>query len=101
MTPTTERQESDLPKIGQPATRALAHLGYVRLDQVATMSERELLALHGVGPKAVRILREALRERGLSFVPDPEEWPMRKLVVGARVSMDGVMQAPMGPQEGF
>jgi len=73
MTSTTERQESDLPKIGQPATRALAHIGYVRLDQVATMSERELLNLHGVGPKAVRILREALAERGMSFAPDPKK----------------------------
>ena len=71
MTSTSEGQESDLPKIGQPATRALAHIGYVRLDQVATMSEREKLALHGVGPKAVRILREALAERGMAFAPDP------------------------------
>jgi hypothetical protein len=29
--------------------------------------ERELARLHGVGPKALRILREALAERGLSF----------------------------------
>ena len=26
---------------------------------------------------------------------------MRKIIVGARVSMDGVMQEPMGPREGF
>ena len=26
---------------------------------------------------------------------------MRKVIVGARVSMDGVMQEPMGPSEGF
>jgi hypothetical protein len=26
---------------------------------------------------------------------------MRKIIVGARVSMDGVMQEPMGPSEGF
>jgi hypothetical protein len=71
MATTTEGQESDLPKIGRPATSALAQIGYHRLDQVATMSERELLALHGVGPKAVRILRESLAERGLSFAPDP------------------------------
>ena len=71
MTPTTEPHESDLPKIGQPATRALALIGCVRLDQVAAKSERELLALHGVGPKAIRILREALGARGLSFAPDP------------------------------
>jgi hypothetical protein len=28
------------------------------------MSERELLAVHGVGPKAVRILSESLAARG-------------------------------------
>jgi hypothetical protein len=37
------------------------------LSQVARLSRRELLALHGVGPKAVRILAEALRERGLDL----------------------------------
>ena len=26
---------------------------------------------------------------------------MRKIIVGARVSMDGVMEEPMGPSEGF
>ena len=70
MTSTTEPRESDLPKIGQPATRALARIGCVRLEQVATMSERELLALHGVGPEAVRILGEALAEQGMTFATD-------------------------------
>lgn len=53
-----------LPSIGQPATRALAAVGITTLEQVATWSRRELLALHGVGPKAVRILDEALAEAG-------------------------------------
>ena len=57
----------DLPKIGAPATGALAAIGVTRLAETARFTERELLALHGVGPKAVRILREALAERGLSF----------------------------------
>src|SRR5262249_50837539 len=30
---------------------------------------------------------------------DQGEWPMRKIIVGAFVSMDGVMQAPGGPTE--
>jgi hypothetical protein len=56
---------SDLPKaIGRPATRALLGAGLSTLDQVATRSADELLAMHGVGPKAVRILAEALAERG-------------------------------------
>jgi predicted flap endonuclease-1-like 5' DNA nuclease len=57
----------DLPRIGAPATGALREAGYTRLEQLAGVPERELARLHGVGPKALRILREALAERGLSF----------------------------------
>jgi predicted flap endonuclease-1-like 5' DNA nuclease len=53
--------------IGRPATGALALAGYTRLEQLTRITEREVLALHGVGPKAVRILRERLSERGLAF----------------------------------
>jgi hypothetical protein len=54
-----------LPRaIGAPATRALTAAGLTRLEHLDGMSRRELLALHGVGPKAVRILDEALAERG-------------------------------------
>ncbi|WP_072314319.1 helix-hairpin-helix domain-containing protein [Agrococcus sp. Marseille-P2731] len=60
-------QVGDLPKIGRPAASALLAIGVTTLDQVAGMREAELLAVHGVGPKAVRILREALDERGRGF----------------------------------
>jgi hypothetical protein len=51
----------DLPKnIGQPATRALKAAGYTTLQEIAALSDSELLDLHGVGPKAVRLLREAI-----------------------------------------
>lgn len=53
--------------IGKPATRALQQAGITTLDAVARHSAKELLALHGVGPKAIRILTEALAERGLAF----------------------------------
>lgn len=59
--------ESDLPKIGQPATRALTNAGYYRLEQLTRITESDILKLHGVGPKAVRILNEVLKEKGLSF----------------------------------
>lgn len=60
--------ESDFPKsIGKPATRALHGAGYTQLEELTTIQERELLELHGVGPKAVGILRGALNEKGLSF----------------------------------
>lgn len=50
----------DLPRaIGSPATRALHAAGITTLAHTAERTDAELLALHGVGPKAVRILREA------------------------------------------
>ena len=71
----SKRKESDndIPAgIGKPALRALAAAGYTRLDQLARLKEDEMLKLHGMGPKAIRVLRDALRARGLSFAaPDP------------------------------
>ena len=62
----TDAARGGLPRsIGRPATNALAVFGVTRLDQVAEMTDAELLALHGVGPKAVRLLREELATRGL------------------------------------
>ncbi len=59
---------NDLPaSIGAPATRALANAGIASLKQLARHSEAEILALHGVGAKAMDILREALRAKGLAF----------------------------------
>ena len=52
-----------LPRgIGAPATRALALAGITTLDDVRDRDLDELLRLHGVGPRAVRVLREALGE---------------------------------------
>lgn len=60
------RPVGDLPdEIGKTAARELALSGITSLEQVAALSEKELLAIHGVGPKAVRILGEALSARGL------------------------------------
>jgi hypothetical protein len=62
------QHESDLPGgLSQPARRALAGAGCLRLEQVAEHTEAEIRRLHGMGPKAVEQLRDALRARGLSF----------------------------------
>jgi hypothetical protein len=37
------------------------------LEQLTTISEADLLALHGMGPNAIRKLRDALHNRGLGF----------------------------------
>jgi len=63
----TKKQESDFPKIGSPATRALEAEGYTQLKQLTKLSEAELSQMHGVGPKAVRILKETMKANGLSF----------------------------------
>jgi len=55
-----------LPKIGAPATRALALEGITSLDDVRQRDVESLATLHGVGPRAVRILKEALAEQGRS-----------------------------------
>ncbi len=60
--------EDDLPQgLSQPARRALLQAGCTRLEQVARLSEAELSRLHGIGPKSIRQLREALAASGLSF----------------------------------
>lgn len=60
--------ESELtPRIGKVARRELALNGITTYAELATRSRRELLAIHGVGPKAVRILTDELTERGQSL----------------------------------
>ncbi|MFY1689816.1 hypothetical protein [Plantactinospora sp. WMMB782] len=57
----------DLPPLGRPANSALLEAGITTLAQVAAHDRRALLALHGVGPRAIRILDAALAEQGLAF----------------------------------
>ena len=59
--------QDDLPKLAKPARRALAGAGYSRLEQLTGVAERELGALHGMGPNALSQLRGALEARGWSF----------------------------------
>jgi uncharacterized protein YdhG (YjbR/CyaY superfamily) len=61
--------DGGFPKLAAPARRALSAAGYTRLDQLAQASEADLKKLHGMGPTAIAAPREALHERGLSFLP--------------------------------
>ena len=62
------QRKSDFPAgLSAPARRALDGAGYVRLEQLTKVSEVELKKLHGMGPKAINLLRSALEEKGLSF----------------------------------
>lgn len=64
----TAQAKTDFPSnIGNPARQALEVAGFSKLKQLTKVSEAELGKLHGMGPKALRILRERLEAQGLSF----------------------------------
>ena len=55
----------DLPAgLPNPARRALTRAGYTRLDQFTQVRESDLYRLHGIGAKAIGLLRVALAARG-------------------------------------
>ena len=65
---TNEASAHDFPSgIAKPALRALDAAGYTRLEQLTQITEAELGKLHGMGPKAIGLLRSALDARGLAF----------------------------------
>ena len=51
--------------VSQPAIRALTAAGFSRLEDLSGASESALLKLHGMGPKAIRVIKDALARRGL------------------------------------
>ena len=60
--------DAGLPgNIGAPATRALTAAGYTELRQLAGVPAAQLKKLHGVGPKALRLLQEELQRQGMSL----------------------------------
>jgi len=86
-------QGTDLPSgLAAPARRALAGAGIRRLEQLTWMSEAEVRELHGIGPNALKQLREALTARGLAFAASnlepasPDAWPGVGLSVRERRS---------------
>ena len=60
--------DADFPEgLSAPARRALANVGYTRIEQFTKLSEAEVGRLHGMGPRGVELIRRALADRGLSF----------------------------------
>jgi len=63
-----KRAQSDFPeKLGAPALRALANAQIYSLKELSNYSEKEIADLHGMGPKGVKLLAGALKEKGLTF----------------------------------
>lgn len=63
--PAANPDSSEFPgSIGKVARRELAQHGIVTYERVTRYSAKELLSIHGVGPKAIRILRGELAKSG-------------------------------------
>jgi hypothetical protein len=63
-----KKAQGDFPeKIGAPALRALQNQKIKTLAELSQYSEEEILDLHGMGPKGVKLLKAAMRKEGLSF----------------------------------
>ncbi len=60
-------QKCNLPRLANPAQRALAGAGISQLEQLTKLSEADLMQLHGIGPHAIEQLCRALAAKGLSF----------------------------------
>jgi hypothetical protein len=56
--------------LAAPARRALEAAGLGSLGRLAEVTEKEVLALHGMGPKAMYTLKAALKDRGMSFAKE-------------------------------
>lgn len=69
----SDQQESDLPKLANPARRALAAAGIQRLEQLTKFSEAQIKQWHGIGPNALAKLRQALAAKGMSFAGGEKE----------------------------
>lgn len=64
LTPFYDRIMTEIPtRLGSPASRAFAAAGYTTLEQLLDADSADLLALHGVGPRAIRILNEEREKR--------------------------------------
>jgi nicotinamidase-related amidase len=58
-----------LNRISEPARRAIEQLQCTKLEDLLSYSDKELLALHGLGPKTIRILNDFLHENKLDRNP--------------------------------
>lgn len=67
------RARDFLSSLSAPARRALENTGITTLTKLSKMGENEILKLHGMGPGSIPTLKEALKEKGLSFKASTKE----------------------------
>lgn len=64
------KDKTPLPKTSNPAQSALETINVFYLEDLAQFSEKEIADLHGMGPKALRILKEHMAVIGIDFKKD-------------------------------
>jgi predicted flap endonuclease-1-like 5' DNA nuclease len=65
---TTHPNQAAFPRgVSGPALRALHAAGVRSMRDLAGWTEADLAALHGMGPKALGLLRDALAQSGRQF----------------------------------
>ena|SRR5258708_5939764 len=64
--------------LSNPARRALANAGIIRLEQLSKISETEIKKWHSIGPKGIELLRQTLAQEGLSFADESTARPSKK-----------------------
>lgn len=64
---TLSRTGTAIPHMSNPAGRALEAAGITTLEELGEWRRADVLALHGMGPRAVGMLDVALRDAGLAW----------------------------------
>ena len=59
--------ESDIPRISAPALRALNNNGIFTLHELSKRTKNEIAKFHGMGPKALLVLEDAMSKSGRKF----------------------------------
>lgn len=59
--------KTDIPKLGGPAQRALCNAGLTSIAKLSKAKESDIADLHGMGPSSIKILKQALKDKGKTF----------------------------------
>lgn len=68
----SKEKDGFMKKLSAPSQRALKAAGITTLQELASKTRKELLALHGFGPSSIRILEPVLKENGLDFAVEKQ-----------------------------
>jgi len=59
--------EEFLQKLSNPARNALLYEKIDSFDKLASLTEKQVLAIHGVGPKSLPTMKDALNQNNRTF----------------------------------